>query len=1555
MKKITLFLFVLFSCWQINAQSIVIGTATTTTTSTGNDPIDGYYESFRYQVVYTAAELSASMTPYDEITALGFSIAGDYGGGNLLGYTIKMGHTSASNCAAHINSSTIVVKNPFNYNPTVTAAGVFDMITFDTNFVWNGVDNVLVEICSDGPNPYTSPYGQVRANTSVTNGSRFVRADGATSCGVTTTTTNGNKPNIQFSYIEGTPPSCLPPNALAANSITNSSAVLGWNENGTATVWNIQYGITGFALGSGIIVPGVTNTYSLPGLTSNTQYQYYVQADCGGTQSTWSGPFSFRTLCDALPVPFNESFDSTSTTEACWAVLNVNADADTWNLNDTSAPISGNQSAIINTDFNNGANDDWLISPKITLNGNQRLVFKNKVISATEPNDFRVMLSTTGASPSDFTTTLMPLTSFSNTNTETRIIPLTGITGNVFIAWHVPAGGLDGWILYIDDVVVEDIPSTPPTCTTILSPTSGAINVPNPTVTWAANIDATGYNISVGTTPGGTDVLNNFNVGNVLSYTIPNLEGGSTYYVTIYPYNVNGQATGCTEINFSTCDIATIPFNEEFESITTGVPSCWGIASTPTNSGYNFSSFATGNTGRGLRFDSYLNANGNTGELTTPVIDASSVSTLRLKFYYKNPTGGNFEVYVSTNGGSTYTLLESGLTGAANWTLKSYVLTSYIGANLKIKFKGISNYGSGDAYIYLDGVVLEEIPVTLPSCVAITSPANGAINVSNSTVTWLANVDATGYRISVGTTPGATDVLNNFDVGNVLSYYLSNLVGGSTYYVSVFPYNPYGQAVGCTEINFTTCDELGDFFENFDTLTATGQIPSCWSKILSNGVSTFATVGSSTTNFSAPYSISLYNSDSPATANIMLVTPYINNLSAGTNRLRFVASNSVASQDVIVGTMSNPSDANTFTPLQTVDINGTFTQYIVDFTAYAGTDKYIAIKRLSTSTYSYVYIDNVIWEAVPSSAPACATNVVATPHPTCGNFATTITWNASSGADGYYISIGTTPAGTDIANNLNLGNVLTYSFTGNAGSTYYYTIYPFNAIGTAVGCAEASFATNVNGCFCIPTYTNGGTGDNITNVVIGSWSNASTGNVSPYYEDFTLQQPAPIAIPTMTAGLNSTVAVTMGTDGTQYSRVWIDFNQNLTFEPSESFSLGTSAGGSGTSNIIVNVPAGATLGVTRMRIRGGDDADILNTQACGASSSTYGQTEDYLVNILPAPSCLPPTALNATAVTSSSANLGWTEVGTATMWDVEWGTFGFTPTGTPTITNATNTQPISSLSPNTTYSFYVRANCGAGGYSTWSGPFSFTTSCVADNVPYTQNFESATVPALPSCTTQQNVGTGNLWTVQNNGGYGFTTNALRYSWNSSSDANVWFYTNGINLVGGTTYKITYDYGGTGTTFPEKLKVSYGNSANAAAMTTLLADHPNVVNDTPVSNLVNFTPATSGVYYFGFNAYSIADQFYLFVDNIVVDVALSNANFDNSNFIAYPNPVRDILNISYTTEISSVRVINMIGQEVISKNINATSTQVDMSALSAGAYIVNVTVGDSVKTLKVVKQ
>ena len=72
--------FVLLMSEKAFGQNVAtIGTGTTSTTSSGNDPIDGYYESFRYQVVYTAAELTAAGIPANAtITALGFSIAADY-------------------------------------------------------------------------------------------------------------------------------------------------------------------------------------------------------------------------------------------------------------------------------------------------------------------------------------------------------------------------------------------------------------------------------------------------------------------------------------------------------------------------------------------------------------------------------------------------------------------------------------------------------------------------------------------------------------------------------------------------------------------------------------------------------------------------------------------------------------------------------------------------------------------------------------------------------------------------------------------------------------------------------------------------------------------------------------------------------------------------------------------------------------------------------------------------------------------------------------------------------------------------------------------------------------------------------------------------------------------------------------------------------------------------------------------------------------------------------------------------------------------------------------
>ncbi|MEO8235757.1 MAG: T9SS type A sorting domain-containing protein [Flavobacterium sp.] len=75
----------------------------------------------------------------------------------------------------------------------------------------------------------------------------------------------------------------------------------------------------------------------------------------------------------------------------------------------------------------------------------------------------------------------------------------------------------------------------------------------------------------------------------------------------------------------------------------------------------------------------------------------------------------------------------------------------------------------------------------------------------------------------------------------------------------------------------------------------------------------------------------------------------------------------------------------------------------------------------------------------------------------------------------------------------------------------------------------------------------------------------------------------------------------------------------------------------------------------------------------------------------------------------------------------------------------------------------------------------------------------------------------------------------------------------------------------------------------------------------------------------------------------------------SGFKAYPNPVSNILNIEYTGELSNVTVYNLLGQQVLTKKVTATSTQIDMSGLNAGTYLVKVEANDISKTIKVVKR
>jgi hypothetical protein len=86
-----------------------------------------------------------------------------------------------------------------------------------------------------------------------------------------------------------------------------------------------------------------------------------------------------------------------------------------------------------------------------------------------------------------------------------------------------------------------------------------------------------------------------------------------------------------------------------------------------------------------------------------------------------------------------------------------------------------------------------------------------------------------------------------------------------------------------------------------------------------------------------------------------------------------------------------------------------------------------------------------------------------------------------------------------------------------------------------------------------------------------------------------------------------------------------------------------------------------------------------------------------------------------------------------------------------------------------------------------------------------------------------------------------------------------------------------------------------------------------------------------------------------------DASLSTNSFNSAAFSYYPNPVKNTLNLSYSENISDVSVYNLLGQQVIAKAINANQSQIDMSNLSSGAYMVKVTANNQVKIIKVIKE
>lgn len=663
-----------------------------------------------------------------------------------------------------------------------------------------------------------------------------------------------------------------------------TAALISWtriNDGRTYEVVVSSAAITDFEDLSGAVFhqSGISNrNVTATGLTAQNHYYAYIRSTCDDNESgysAWSSAAEFDTPCEAIAsFPWVEDFESyTSGTFSadCWINEHISGTGSSKFSIYTSGNGTNSTKQLQLPDMSSGTLTK-LVLPVFAIDEADAYafaldVYRNAYSYAAE--GIRVYVS--NSTNIDEATELafisrnytvangsIPAESASGWYTYEMNIPL---SGNVYIILR--GESQYGSSTYMDNFKVRKLPDCRKVSSLNVSNVAGTSAVINFGVFAAAQ----NYQVVVATealTLSGdpTDaqlakiVYNNSEI-TASGVNVEGLTSATTYYVYARAL-CGGEETGewSTGISFTT--LCEMPWKESFEGITSGVPAGWDNSQgTTTSASYKWSSYSTGYNGRGLRFDSYSNSNGNTNTLVTPSVYLSENAIL--SFYWKNSVGGDAKLYVSQDGGSTKDEITSvNLVGVADWTQFTVDLSAYTGNSVTVYFASTSNYGATGAYHYLDEVSIRKIP----TCKDINSVVVSGISNNGAKVVF-SNTVAANYQVIVATEavadPETLDaskiIINDATLTDTIAE-VTGLTANTTYYAYVRGVcdsenkgawaNAVAFTTACDPITIASKDEPWiEDFESYDASSSSSYSASykfdveCWNHQLINGSNYF--------------------------------------------------------------------------------------------------------------------------------------------------------------------------------------------------------------------------------------------------------------------------------------------------------------------------------------------------------------------------------------------------------------------------------------------------------------------------------------------------------------------------------------------------------------------------------------------------------------------------------------------------------------------------------------------------------------------------------------------
>jgi len=422
---------------------------------------------------------------------------------------------------------------------------------------------------------------------------------------------------------------------------------------------------------------------------------------------------------------------------------------------------------------------------------------------------------------------------------------------------------------------------------------------------------------------------------------------------------------------------------------------------------------------------------------------------------------------------------------------------------------------------------------------------------------------------------------------------------------------------------------------------------------------------------------------------------------------------------------------------------------------------------------------------------------------------------------------------------------------------------------------------------------------------------------------------------TITSGVTDTTAPTAptlsasGTTQTTTNLLWSGATDNVAVTAYDVYKDGVLLGTtSTTSYAVTGLTASTTYSFT---VKAKDAAGNVSVASNAVSVTTSAIVVDTTAPTAP--------TLTASGTTSTSTSLSWSgatdNIG-VTGYDVY-------KDGVLLGSTASTNYAVTGLTASTTYSFTVKAKDAAGNVSVASNAVSVTTT--ANTITY--------CTASATNTNDERIQKVQLGTINNTStgtaGYenftALSTNLVRGTSNTISVTPFWTATKYNEAY---SVYIDYNQNGVFTDTGEKVWTKTG-SKTTPATGSFTVPATATLGATRMRVMMKYSTAPTspcGTYTYG----QVED----YTVNITATAKVDEGNTKALSFGLYPNPVTgDVLNITNLESAANFRIYNLMGQQVAAGKIE--NNEVHISALAAGAYIIEVSDENSSAVKRFVKK